>query len=434
MPKTKDFVIGAHRGPLFSRQEEDEGLAKTESASGISLTKTPTRGEKWRRHWRRFWLVYLVGNVIFLAILLPIFFLVVIPAVAQLVVNKSDLWLVNAQVEQPKADSIILTLQANVNLKLAIPVRIEPVTLYLFEREYGHDNPYAAVNIPGSTIKGNYTLGVSDQFTPIQNQTVWEKFVKQVLFQEETSLAMYGKMTAYLGVLKSHVTMDKDVVAPTLNKFAGFSMSDATLLLPARDDGTNLIGNITLPNPTVLHFEVGTLNLDIKSGDILIGNVTIKGVTLVPGDNTYPLTGVLDLKAILSNLGAVLKAEASALKTGNLSLQATTSSVVWNGTVVKYYTDILKQLTLNADIGLADTLKNTLKNFANGKNLTGILSSLSGNSGNTSTAVSRRDERDSKARFELAQLLKEDQDVQEAFHDITPERRDGMIDSLIAMY
>lgn len=73
MPKTKnDFVIGAHRGPLFSRQEEDDGLAKTESASGLSLTKTQTRGEKWRRHWRRFWLVYLVGNVIFLAILLPI--------------------------------------------------------------------------------------------------------------------------------------------------------------------------------------------------------------------------------------------------------------------------------------------------------------------------------------------------------------------------
>jgi hypothetical protein len=135
--------------------------------------------------------------------------------VAQLVVNKSDLWLVNAQVMQPKPDSVIMTMQANVDLKLALPVRIEPVTLNLFEREYGHDNPYVSVDIPGQTIKGNYTLGVSDQFTRIQNLTVWEKFVKQAVFQEKTSLAMYGKMTAYLGVLKSHVTMDKDVVAPS---------------------------------------------------------------------------------------------------------------------------------------------------------------------------------------------------------------------------
>lgn len=73
MAKTKkDYVIGAHRGPLFSRAEGDQGLTRSESAGGLSLTKTPTRGEKWRRHWRRFWLVYLVGNVIFLAILLPI--------------------------------------------------------------------------------------------------------------------------------------------------------------------------------------------------------------------------------------------------------------------------------------------------------------------------------------------------------------------------
>jgi hypothetical protein len=140
--------------------------------------------------------------------------------VAQLVVNKSDLWLVNAKVVQPKPDSVIMTLQANVDLKLALPVRIEPVTLYLFERDYGHDHPYAAVDIPGSTIKGNYTLGVSDQFTPIQNETVWEKFVQQVLFQEKTALSMYGKMTAYLGVLKSHVTMDKDIIAPS--KFSFF--------------------------------------------------------------------------------------------------------------------------------------------------------------------------------------------------------------------
>lgn len=211
-------------------------------------------------------------------------------------------------------------------------------------------------------------------------------------------------------------------------------MTDSTLLLPPRSDGTNLIGNISLPNPTVLHFEVGTLNLDIRSGDILIGNVTINGVTLVPGDNTYPLTGIIDLKTILKNLGGILKAEASALKKGNLSLQATTSSVIWNGTLVPYYTNVLRQLTLTAEIGLADTLKNTLKNFLYGKNLTGILSGITGNTGTNGTALSHRSEIDGKARFDLAQLLKQDRDVQDAFQDVSPERRDNMLDALVAMY
>ena len=211
-------------------------------------------------------------------------------------------------------------------------------------------------------------------------------------------------------------------------------MTDSTLLLPAQSDGTNLIGNISLPNPTVLHFEVGTLNLDIKSGDILIGNVTINGVTLVPGDNTYPLTGIIDLKTILKNLGGILKDEASALKNGNLSLQATTSSVIWNGTLVPYYTNVLRQLTLTAEIGLADTLKNTLKNFLHGKNLTGILSGITGNTSANGSALSRRSEIDGKARFDLAQLLKQDRDVRDAFQDVSPERRDNMLDALVAMY
>ncbi|KAJ5160595.1 uncharacterized protein N7482_007599 [Penicillium canariense] len=420
-----NFVLGSNRGAWFSKSEDDEGLFKTESASGVSLAKMLTRTEKLRRHWRRFWLVYLVGNVVFLAIFLPIFFLVIIPAVAQLVVNKSTLRLVNAQVMQPKPDSVMMTLQARLDLKLAIPVRIEPVTLNLFERDYGSDNPYAAVDIPGQTIHGNYTLGVSDQFTPIQDLTVWKDFIHQVVFQEETSLALHGKMVAYLGVLKSHVTMNKNIITPTLNQFSGFTMSDATLLLPARDDGTNLIGNITLPNPTVLHFEVGTLNLDVKSGGIPIGNATIKGVTLRPGDNTYPLSGILDLKTVLGNLGDVLTSQASALETGNLSLEAVTSSVVWNGTVVEYYTDVLRQLTLTATIGIADILNNTLSNLVHGKKRTGT--------SDTGITIRPRYD-DAKARVELTQMLKEDQEVQDVFHDMSSEKRDGILESLVLMF
>lgn len=129
--------------------------------------------------------------------------------------NKSDLWLVNAVVNDPKPSSVILTLQANVDLKLAIPARIEPVTFHLFEREYGPNSAYADVPIAGQTIKGNHTLGAKDNFTPLRNMTAWKKFVHQVVFQERTALSLQGETNAYLGKLKSHVKLDKDVVAPS---------------------------------------------------------------------------------------------------------------------------------------------------------------------------------------------------------------------------
>lgn len=210
-----------------------------------------------------------------------------------------------------------------------------------------------------------------------------------------------------------------------MNQFSGLSITDATLLLPAKSDGTNLIGNLTLPNPTVLTLNVGTLNLDILSGDLPIGNVTITDVTLKPGDNTYPLNGVLDLKKVIANLGEVLKSQASLLKTGNLTLNAKTSSIYWDNTYIPYYTDVLRTLTLTTEVGIGDILKNTLKTFAGGKNLSSLLSGISTRS---------LGEDDGSKPVSLASLMKHDKDIQGVFEDVSTERRDNLIDSLIAMY
>ncbi|KAJ5145355.1 hypothetical protein N7448_002747 [Penicillium atrosanguineum] len=429
--KEGKFVLGSNRGPLLTSNAENQfsasELEKIESAGGLSLHKVPTRKEKLQRHWKRFWLFYCIGNVIFLAIFLPILFLVCIPAIAQMVVNKADLRIVNADVMQPNPDSVMLTLQSKVDLKLALPARIEPLDFHLFIRQdgFGPNYPYADLPIPGQTIRGNYTLGVKDNFTPLLNQTTWKEFVREIVFQKETTLSLKGVTNAYLGVLKSHVTLNKDVTVAALNQFSGLSISDATLLLPAKSDGTNLIGNITLPNPTVFTLQVGTLNLDLLSGDLPIGNVTITDVTLKPGDNTYPLNGVLDLKKVIENLGEVLKSQASLLKTGNLTLIAKTTSIHWNNTYVPYYSDVLRTLSLTTAVGVGDIVKNTLKSFLNGKNLTGLLSSISTRS---------LDGRDLNGPVEIATLMKHDKSIQDAFEDISTERRDNIIDSLMAMY
>ncbi|KAJ5692736.1 hypothetical protein N7462_002159 [Penicillium macrosclerotiorum] len=407
------YSLGLHRGPLpASGIDENSKLEQVESAGGLSLATTHrTRKEKFARHWKRFWCCYLIGNVIFLAIFLPIFFLVIIPAISQLVVDKSSLVLVNAAVMQPRPDSIKLTLQSALDLKVLLHVRIEPITLDLFVRDTGANNPWATIDLPGMMIVGNTTLGVSDQHTPLINETIWTNYVHDVVFKNESALSVKGSTNSYLGVLKSHVTMDKDIKSQTLGKFAGFSISDSTLLFPSRDDGTNLIGNATLPNPSVLTIEIGTLVLDIKSGDLVIGNATLTDITLKPGNNTYPLTGVLDLKKVLKNLGSVLASQASALKTGNLALDTITRSVVWNGTEVPYYTKVMSELTLTANVPLVSTLKNTLR-------------SLLDNSSSTSSDNST----------ELSSVLKRNVHLMDAFQDEHPVKRDAMIESLADLY
>lgn len=65
------YSLGVHRGPLVGGEEPK--LEQVESAGGLSLATTHrTRKEKLKQHWKRFWFLYLIGNIIFLAIFLPI--------------------------------------------------------------------------------------------------------------------------------------------------------------------------------------------------------------------------------------------------------------------------------------------------------------------------------------------------------------------------
>jgi hypothetical protein len=137
-------------------------------------------------------------------------FLVVIPAVAQLVVNKSTLLLVNAKISEPRADSIVLTLEAALDLPIALPVRIDPLTLEVFNHDVDGNNTIFSGKIDGATIDGNTTLGFQDRYTPV-NVPLWTQYVHQVVFERNAPLPVRGSTTAYLGILKNHVTINKDI-------------------------------------------------------------------------------------------------------------------------------------------------------------------------------------------------------------------------------
>ncbi|KAJ5716263.1 hypothetical protein N7493_008174 [Penicillium malachiteum] len=447
------FSLGVHRGPLVPAGIEDGSkLEKVGTAGGLSLATTQTRKQRLARHWKRFWFCYCIGNVIFLAIFLPVFFLVAIPAISQLVVNKSSLVLVSAAVMQPRPDTMQLSLHSALDLKIALPVRIDPVTLDLFIRDDGANNAWAQGNLTGMTIRGNTTLGITDQYTPILNSTTWTEYVRQTVNQKDTTLSLKGTTDSFLGVLKSKVTMNKDVISPTLDGFNGFSLSDVSLV-PTRDDGTNMVGNVTLPNPSVLTLEIGTLFLDVKSGDLVIGNATVENVTLKPGNHVNSLTGTLDIGTILKNIGTVLSDQSASLKNGTLSLTSVTRTVTWNGTLVPYYTTVMSELALTADVGILDFVKNTIKSHLGGGNLTSLIAELKNDTSSETSSDLLADLKQGLKDLEedgdlttrdtaplsgasklLSRALKRNPHVRDVFQDETPAKRDAMIDSLAGWY
>jgi hypothetical protein len=100
--------------------------------------------------------------------------------------------------------------------------------------------------------------------------------------------------------------------------------------------------------------------LDLKAGDYTLGNATIDNLILYPGNHSASVRGILDLEYLVQNLGGILKTQRDALNRGALSLTAVGRSVTHNGEDVPYYTKVMQELHLTADVSLAALLKNTV--------------------------------------------------------------------------
>lgn len=139
--------------------------------------------------------------------------------------NRSDLVLTHASILEPRPDSMVLTMGSALKLPLSIPVRIDPMTLDLFNREQPGDNTtWGQVFLPSTMIKGNTTLGVTNQLTPLDAEQ-WYNYVWKVVHLHHPPLSVKGKTTAYLGDLVNHVTMDKDI--PQTSEFPAAKTRDS---------------------------------------------------------------------------------------------------------------------------------------------------------------------------------------------------------------
>lgn len=382
--KAAKYALGIHRGPLPQGDDEGYTIEHVETANTITLEKKErTRAERARRHWARFWCCYIFWSIIFLAIFLPIFFTIIIPAIAQRVVDNSSLVLTEASVMQPRPDSIMLSLKTALKLPIGVPVRIDPMAVSLFNRKEEGNGTWAIVYLDGTTISGNTTLGTDNQFTPL-GVVQWKKYVQSVVFEKNAPLSVYGKTQAFLGQLKNHVTMDKDIHQNTLDSFAGFTIADPQLLLPKRADGTNLIANATLPNPSVMTLEIGKTILDLKSGDLVIGNATIDNLVLKPGNHSTPVHGIIDIRLLLKNLLTILQTQASSIKNGYLTLTTVGKTVVYDGVEVPYYTEVMRNLTMSAQVPLSGLITNTLRGVLHGDGGNNIFANLTDNLGSGS--------------------------------------------------
>ncbi|KAJ5934088.1 hypothetical protein N7466_003635 [Penicillium verhagenii] len=349
--------------------------------------KLQGRREKLQKHWRRFWCCYLVAAFIFLAIALPIFFLVIIPAIAQRIVDNTSLPIYSAEILNPTADTVSFTLHTSLTVPAGLQIRTSAFNLSLFNRGVEPYEPYLTVGLPSYSLKGHTDMIITHNNTFILNQAQFVETLSQAVYNERFTMSAKGKTVGHLGVIKAPVTLNKNIELAGLDKLNGFSIDTAQLLIREEADGTNLLGTATLPNKSLFTFALGNVTLNLRSSELLVGQATITDVLLKPGNNSVSMRGTLDIPTIIDNIAGIISSQQTALLQGKLQLSASGNSTIYDGVHISYYEEVLNNLTITTQVPILEVLSGTLQNLVSTdnnstlanivKNITSILGDIS---------------------------------------------------------
>ena len=127
------------------------------------------------------------------------------------------------------------------------------------------------------------------------------------------------------------------------------------------------------------------MTLNLKTSDLILGQATIENVILKPGNNSVALKGELDIKTIMDNLSDIISSQKEALTSGDLQLDASGNSTIYNGVHIDYFEEVLNNLTLTARVPILEVLGGTVQNLLGDNNnstlgnlLQNLTSTLSG--------------------------------------------------------
>jgi len=312
----------------------------------------PQPGAKGRmkNHCRRFWWCdCLVLIVVVLVIVLPIIF-VGIPNIAQHEINASTLEVQSEEVTSPSPDGVHLKIQTVVKSGSKFHPVIEPFRAGLSLKG---QSPFLYIDIPKAKSEATTYISI-DESVKLASKEGFSQYTQAVLASETLQFNLDGKTKLKLsGLPKMSVKYNKVITMKGLNKLAGLDITDVKIL-SGKDsilsDGSNFIGNVHIPNPSVMTLDLGNVTMNLFLDGKPVGYSLIPNLVLKPGPNVLPMQSRVDQLAILGLVQSKYKNAVIPLEiSGNSSINS-------NGEHLPYYEAAIKANTIKVDLNIAPAL------------------------------------------------------------------------------
>lgn len=137
--------------------------------------------------------------------------MVAIPAIAQRLVDDTDLPIHSAQILDPTIDTVSFTLNTALNLPIKLTVHTEAFDLNLYQPEIKPIDPYLTVGLPAFKLKGNTDITVTRNHTKILKKDQFIDVLTQAVYNKKFTMSARGSTMGHLGALKTPITLDKTI-------------------------------------------------------------------------------------------------------------------------------------------------------------------------------------------------------------------------------
>ncbi|KAL1970458.1 hypothetical protein VTN77DRAFT_4102 [Rasamsonia byssochlamydoides] len=326
-----------------------DNKAETQPAGvQVEVNLLPGKRGLWSRlgdHYKKWWWLHLIVLVVIVLVITLLVVYVAYPRIAQNDVNASTLNITQLVITDPTPDSF----HVNQTQILGNKATYHP-TIYAFNATIslvGATAPIAYALVPQIQANDGEVIHVA-QTLQLSNPSAMADFSKAILNDEEVELNFYGRPDLKEGGLPTRVvTFNKTVTLKGLNGLKGFDITDVNIL-PTTDsnsDSLEMNGTVYIPNPSVLTVAMGNITLDLSVDGSYIGQSFLNDFTLVPGNNTLPMTSTVNQTQIIALL-------TGPYKNGVLPIDIRGNKSVYNGVEIPYFSEALasNQLAVNLNV------------------------------------------------------------------------------------
>ncbi|KAF9353186.1 hypothetical protein BGX26_009022 [Mortierella sp. AD094] len=222
-----------------------------------------------------------VGVVIFLAIFIPLLILVILPKIAQLLLNSSSMQINQLNMTNPGESALTISVAAQVG---GIP-KIFSANLEFSQEILVHWNGSAigSMNLDPVEVKGGQ--GDISQVTgfTIVDKDAFAGFVKAMLASDGFTWTLTSKATLKtLGQTIKNLDVNKDLKMSGLSNFSNLKILKFDLPSDA-PEGALISISAAVANPSPIGMSLGTITLDMSFETAYLGRVVAKNVTLIGG-------------------------------------------------------------------------------------------------------------------------------------------------------